>query len=87
MKQPKDFWAVYISLFVALVCVVLFAVMARWNGLRLNLDPRNVAGPLGPITLAAAFIERAVDVVITHGATARPITLLTSWIKRTGTSP
>jgi hypothetical protein len=64
MESIKKMWPVFISLFVVLVCVVLFAVMARWNGLKLNLDPRNVAGLLGPITLAAAFIERAVEVVI-----------------------
>jgi hypothetical protein len=56
--------AVYISFVIALVCIVLFARMARRNGLKHSLDPRNVAGLLGPMTLVAAFVERAFEVVI-----------------------
>ena len=64
MSSLKKLWPVYISLLIVVICVVLFAKMARWSGLKLNLDPKNVVGLLGPISLAAAFIERAVEVVI-----------------------
>jgi hypothetical protein len=60
----KKFWPVYISLALFLVGVLLFATMAKWDALQLNLDPKNIVGVLGPITLAAAFIERSVEVII-----------------------
>ena len=44
--------------------ILVFARIAKWDALPLNLDPKNIVGLLGPITLAAAFIERAVEVVI-----------------------
>jgi hypothetical protein len=60
----KKFWPVDISLGLFLVGILVFAVIAKWDALPLNLDPKNIVGLLGPITLAAAFIERAVEVVI-----------------------
>lgn len=60
----KMFWSIYISLGFFMVGIVVFARISKWDALPLNLDPKNIVGILGLITLAAAFIERAVEVVI-----------------------
>jgi len=52
---------------VAVVAGVVFAACAaigRWGGLDFYIDPTQLMGKLSPLLLAAAFIERAVEVLI-----------------------
>jgi hypothetical protein len=53
-----------ISLGIAALGIALFAWFAMWPGLTLSVQPQNVANILAPLILTAAFIERAVEVVI-----------------------
>lgn len=54
----------YMSSGIAIAVVILFAWIARWRGLSLSIDPRNVLSTMSPLLLTAGFIERAVEVVI-----------------------
>jgi hypothetical protein len=49
---------------IASLGVVLFAFFAMWWGLNLSVQPQTVANVLAPLVLTAAFIERAVEVII-----------------------
>jgi len=55
---------VYVSLGITLVGVGFFVAFAKWNGLSLHIAPASFVGVMTPLFLAAAFIERAVEVVI-----------------------
>jgi hypothetical protein len=48
----------------ALVVLFLFAWLARWRGVVLTIDPTQVLSKLTPLLLAATFIERAVEVIV-----------------------
>ena len=49
---------------VSFIVMVLFAWVARWRGLILVVSPSNILNLLSPLVFAAAFIERAVEIVI-----------------------
>ena len=49
---------------IALVIGVLFAWLARWRGLPFSIAPSNLLNVMAPLLLAAGFIERAVEVII-----------------------
>lgn len=63
MKDTRHL-PVYVSLAITLICLAAFAAFAGWNGLHLHVEPADIAGVMAPLFLAAAFIERAVEVVI-----------------------
>lgn len=49
---------------VALVIVLLYAWLARWRGVTLSIDIAHLTDSMAPLLLASAFIERAVEVII-----------------------
>jgi hypothetical protein len=53
-----------VSTALAIVVVFLFAAWAYWQGLNLSIDPGKVMSAISPLLLTAAFIERAVEVVL-----------------------
>jgi hypothetical protein len=53
-----------VSTGVALVMVILYTWLARWRGVALSIDIPHVMDTLAPLLLASAFIERAVEVII-----------------------
>jgi hypothetical protein len=60
----KKHAVILVSLGIAALGLALFAWFAMWPGLTLSVKLENVAGILAPLILTAAFIERAVEVVI-----------------------
>jgi hypothetical protein len=48
----------------ALLAVVVFGVFLKWNGLNFTIKPTDVPGLLAPLAVAATFIERAVEILI-----------------------
>ena len=63
-KQDANHLPIYVSLGITAVGVAAFAAFANWNGLRAHIDPSTITNVLAPLVLAATFIERAVEVVI-----------------------
>lgn len=49
---------------IAVVIVILYAWLAKWPGFPMSIDIGQVMNKLAPLILAAAFIERAVEVII-----------------------
>jgi len=49
---------------IAVVMVILYTWLARWRGLTLSIDVTHVMDTLSPLLLTAAFIERAVEVIV-----------------------
>ena len=64
-KESNILLTVILPGVVIVLVVVLFASFANWWGLNITVNPQTVANILAPLMLAAAFIERAVEVVIT----------------------
>jgi hypothetical protein len=48
----------------ALLAVVLFGVFLKWNGLNFTIKLTDVPGLLAPLAVAATFIERAVEILV-----------------------
>jgi hypothetical protein len=48
----------------ALLAVAVFGVFLKWNGLNFTIKPTDVPGLLAPLAVAATFIERAVEILI-----------------------
>jgi len=49
---------------IAAVAVGVFGWRAHWDGLSFSIDPTKVLNILSPLILAAGFIERAVEVLV-----------------------
>jgi hypothetical protein len=49
---------------IASLMVILYTWLARWRGITLSIAPQHVLDAMAPLMLAAAFIERAVEVII-----------------------
>jgi ABC-type dipeptide/oligopeptide/nickel transport system permease subunit len=64
MNVRENAW-IATAVAIAVAGVVLFDIFAMWEGLNIPIQPQTVANVLAPLILAAAFIERAVEVVIT----------------------
>lgn len=64
-----------ISIAIATVMVVLFTWKARWPGITLSIPITDVMTKMAPLMLAAAFIERAVEVIISPWRDAGATTL------------
>jgi phage tail sheath gpL-like len=62
--RPSIDFLIYLSLGSTLGVIIVYAIFARWKGLHLHIDPAKVAGMMAPLLLAASFIERAVEVII-----------------------
>ena len=60
----KENRPLYITSGIAVVVLILFTWMSRWRGLTLSIDPGNVLSAMSPLLLTSAFIERAVEIVI-----------------------
>jgi len=53
-----------VSAGIATVMVILYGWLARWRGITLSIDPLHVLDSMAPLLLTSAFIERAVEVII-----------------------
>lgn len=57
-------WLQLAAFTLALLCLVIFAVWLRWEGVSLSLQVSNIASLLAPLVFAAAVIERAVEILV-----------------------
>jgi hypothetical protein len=48
----------------ALVALAAYAALASWKGLSFAIDPSQLVSKMAPLLLASAFIERAVEVLV-----------------------
>jgi hypothetical protein len=48
----------------AMVVMAAYAAYACWKGLSFSIDPTQLVSKMSPLLLAAAFIERAVEVLV-----------------------
>ena len=53
-----------ISSAAAILAIVLFGTYLQWNGLNCGVKVTDVAGLLAPLAVAATFIERAVEILV-----------------------
>ena len=53
-----------LAIALALLAVAVFGVFLKWNGLNFTIKPTDVLGLLAPLAVAATFIERAVEILI-----------------------
>jgi hypothetical protein len=58
------FLPIFLTVGIALLIGVPFALLAHWRGLPFSIDPSNLLSLMSPLLLTAGFIERAVEVVI-----------------------
>ena len=62
-KNPLKFlWL--LGFVIAIVSVVIFAWKQHWDGINLTLDVTNLVARMTPLILAATFIERSVEILI-----------------------
>lgn len=48
----------------AMVVLAAYAAYANWRGLSFSIDPTQLVSKMSPLLLASAFIERAVEVLV-----------------------
>ena len=60
----KCFWPILAAFAASLLALVGYAAFARWPGLNFSIAPQDLMTKLSPLLLAAGFIERAVEVLV-----------------------
>ena len=57
-------WPLLVSGALALLGVIVFRVLLKWDGLNLTVRLQDLSGLLAPLAFASAVIERAVEILV-----------------------
>jgi hypothetical protein len=57
-------WPLVVAAVLALLGVIVFRVLLKWDGLNLTVRLQDLSGLLAPLAFASAVIERAVEILV-----------------------
>jgi len=84
------YWPVFVSMALAILAVIIFARLPLpWNAINLTVDVSALAGKLAPLAVAAAVIERAVEILISpwRDGTATKLSRAVDAVKAAAANP